>query len=774
MLRLIAQGLVLSVLMLSFGACAHDKATAEAELAPPPDNWADLTWPRKHEIGGTTLLIYQPQVEKWEGNQLESQAAVALTPNGKTAPEYGVIWIKARTEVDKESRMVSLENVTITKVSFPSDRVNESLYREQINQVVPDITNDVPLDQLETSLAVAAADRKTEAVEVKNDVPLIIFDTKPSILILIDGEPALRATTQENAMRVVNTRQLILLDTSKNQYYLSLMGHWVTGPSALGPWTAAPDAPPGFDALKESLSKAGTVDLLIPNNPKGAPVGLPKIYISDTPAELIQSRGEPEYAPVEGTNLLYMKNSESAVFMQLGTGNYYVLVSGRWFSSPALHGPWAFVPGKMLPPDFANIPPGSPKANVLLSVPGTAQAREAVIANSIPQTATVTIAQTQLTVSYDGTPDFKPVADASGLQYAINSPLPVILVEESKTYYCVQNGIWFHASSPRGTWVVATTVPTVLYSIPISSPIHYVTYVRIYGSTPQVVYVGYTPGYMGTCVAYDGVVVYGSGYYYPAYVGTVWVGYPPTYGYGAGFACGAATGFAFGFAAGAIIGDCWPRPYWGPCMGYGSVNINTHSVYTNWHGGVTSVNRHYSYNAYTGTSLSQGRGSSFNPYTGRASVGGYSNYVDRSTGNFDLKQGGATYNPNTGMIKGSGTSASGNYHDGTADVNHGSFNYDTKTNTGVATKDGNVYASHDGNVYRTTDSGWQQHTDNGWQTPSHNDDSFSQQRQSLDAQQSSRSAGEQRFQGFRSSGSFFGGGGGGGFFGGGGGFRGRR
>ena len=82
--------------------------------------------------------------------------------------------------------------------------------------------------------------------------------------------------------------------------------------------------------------------------------------------------------------------------------------------------------------------------------------------------------------------------------------------------------------------MVATKVPDVIYTIPIASPLHYVTYVRVYQSSPDVVYVGYTPGYMGTVASSDGVVVYGTGYYYPAYVGTtVYVGYPPTYGYGA-------------------------------------------------------------------------------------------------------------------------------------------------------------------------------------------------------------------------------------------------
>ena len=51
------------------------------------------------------------------------------------------------------------------------------------------------------------------------------------------------------------------------------------------------------------------------------------------------------------------------------------------------------------------------------------------------------------------------------------------------------------------------------------------------------VYVGYTPGYYGTVVSSDGVVVYGTGYYYPPYIGpTVWVPAPYTYGVGASFA----------------------------------------------------------------------------------------------------------------------------------------------------------------------------------------------------------------------------------------------
>ncbi len=102
----------------------------------------------------------------------------------------------------------------------------------------------------------------------------------------------------------------------------------------------------------------------------------------------------------------------------------------------------------------------------------------------------------------------------------MNSPVPVIQVD-AKTYYALEDGVWFAGVSPNGPWSVATSVPAVIYTIPPSSPLHYVTYVRVYGATPQNVTVGYTPGYYGTVVAPTDVVVYGTGYVYPpVYVGS--------------------------------------------------------------------------------------------------------------------------------------------------------------------------------------------------------------------------------------------------------------
>ena len=128
----------------------------------------------------------------------------------------------------------------------------------------------------------------------------------------------------------------------------------------------------------------------------------------------------------------------------------------------------------------------------------------------------------------------------------------------------MQNGVWFTAASPTGPWAAATSVPPEIYSIPVSSPLHYVTYVYVYDSTPTVVYTGYTPGYLGTCVSTDDTVVYGTGYAYAPWCDNIWVGCPWTYGFSAGFSCDAFYGFGFGFAVSPWFSGCRPRPWWGP------------------------------------------------------------------------------------------------------------------------------------------------------------------------------------------------------------------
>ena len=559
-------------------------AQAPAPGTIPPDG----VWPRQIEAGGAVVLIYQPQVDTWDRNRLEARAAVSVQPAGAPQPSFGVIWISARTEVDKEQGLVTLQDIKIPKVSFPAATpTQQQEYLGAARQHAPAGVRTVALAQLEANLAITQAGDKAKGMPVKNDPPRIIMSATPALLVRIDGPPTLRQPSGSTLLRVINTRALILLDPGTGRYYLHARGRWLEAPAVDGPWAPAVAPPSSLEDAKRAAVAASPVDLLDETAP-GQPTGvLPAVHVSTVPAELIQTDGPPSYGPIPGTELLAVTNTSAHLFLELKTQYTYVLISGRWFRARSTGGPWEYVPGGQLPPDFARIPERGPAGVVLASVPATPQAQEALIANSIPQTATVTRSAARFTATYDGPPKFQPIA-GTPLLYAANSPTPIIRVD-AKTYYSLYNGVWFVATAPGGPWVVAASVPAVVYTIPVSSPLHYVTYVRVYGSTPTVVYVGYTPGYLGTVVTPDGVVVYGTGVVYTPWVGTVWYPPPPTYGAGAGFAWGATTGFMMGAVTGAAM--------WGCCGSSSTVNVNVNQ---------TTYNGSNVYNSWSKTTVTSG------------------------------------------------------------------------------------------------------------------------------------------------------------------------
>ena len=73
--------------------------------------------------------------------------------------------------------------------------------------------------------------------------------------------------------------------------------------------------------------------------------------------------------------------------------------------------------------------------------------------------------------------------------------------------------MWYIADDPEGPWSVSDTRPLGVEDIPPSCPVYDVRWVYVYDSTPEVVYVGYVPGYLGW-YPYYGTVVYGTGHRY--------------------------------------------------------------------------------------------------------------------------------------------------------------------------------------------------------------------------------------------------------------------
>jgi len=429
-------------------------APAQQQAAPAPQPSAqDVTpdpWPKTAKLAGATYSIYAPQLDSWDYYHYASHAAVSVLPAGAKDPVFGVIWVTANSLVDRQSKSVELVGLKVTKVNFPSAASSASKYQQDFQTVLAGKTATLPLARLEADLAISGAEKKARAVPVKNAPPKFVFAQSPSILVIIDRNPVWTPVAGTAFQRVLNSRALILSDPLGN-LYLHVLDGFVQSLSLNGPWTVVAISPPGADQAAQSLAKAGLVDLMTgqpdPKTKKQASLtgGAPGIVVATAPTELVVTQGAPDWTPIPGTQLLYVQNTTGNVFKDLYDQMTYVLVTGRWFRSLDLAGPWSYVKGKDLPIDFAMIPDDSPKENVKACVPGTAQAAESVISNEIPHTAVVYRTKVSFTPKVTGPPEIKPIPDTS-LSYVVNSPTPIIEVSPQDWYAC-SGGVWFTSSS---------------------------------------------------------------------------------------------------------------------------------------------------------------------------------------------------------------------------------------------------------------------------------------------------------------------------------------
>ncbi len=551
-------------------------------------------WPRQILLANAHVSVFPPQVESWQGNQLAFRCAVTSTPVAAGVEVSGMLWGTARAQVDRSSRTVSLEDFRLTYGNFPTLPDTGAAFLAQIQGQLPAALQTISLDRLAASLA-ATVDLAPARISVRNAPPVIFVSLAPAILIPIDGRPVWRRVPDTRFERVLNTRAAILREERSPRYFLHVYDGWLTAGMVNGPWTPATSRPDRIDEVASDLARKGELDLLAAGNVQPRPSlanGAPAIIVSQAPAELIVFKGRPNFEPIASTRLSWASNTTAEVIIDDSDAASFVLLAGRWFTAPSLAGPWSFISSANLPSDFKKIPPDSPAGLVLASVAGTPQAQAAAVENSLPQTATVSLVKPPtFDLRTDGPPQLAAI-QGTPLQYVINSPTPTIRVD-ARAWYALRAGVWFVAPSVNGPWTVATLVPAAIHSIPASSPLHYVTYARIHGATADEVHLGYTPGYLGTLLAADGVVVYGTGFAYTPWIGAVYYAPPPTWGVMAQPTHDPAVGWSYGFALGlttAAMLDSWGSPvaysaddHGQPCCGSAGVN-----VYGVWGDTVTS------------------------------------------------------------------------------------------------------------------------------------------------------------------------------------------
>lgn len=525
---------------------------------------AQSTWPQTVTAAdGTVLKLYQWQPESYTGNALQARAAVSVLESGKTDPVFGMTWIKATTSNNGSQVRITqaqVENMKLpgitddSKLEEYSEVLEQQINRGGISFAPADLQSSIDLNNQETQLS----------QQISNTPPKVLYSNSPSILVLIDGAPQLQRNTEWGVEAVVNT-PFTIIKNNDGRFYLYGGKHWYAAPAATGPYALTTQVSQNLQKIAQQVNDAGKEDGTEKETDENT---MYKVIVSTEPAELIQSNGEANFAPVSGTDLLYVSNSADDIFMDVQSQQYYVLISGRWFKSKTLSGHWQYVSSDKLPADFARIPEGSAKDNVLASVANTEASKDALQDAAVPQTAKVDRQQAKADVIYDGDPQFEDI-DGTDMDYAVNTSASVI--RWNSRYYSVDNGIWFESYSAVGPWAVAVVRPNVVSLIPPRYPVYHMKYVYIYDVTPDYVWMGYTPGYLNTFIC-GPTVVYGTGYYYRPWFRHHYFPRPYTWGFNIRYNPWFGWGFGFNynngwFHASTGFGRPWGYGYggwWGP------------------------------------------------------------------------------------------------------------------------------------------------------------------------------------------------------------------
>ncbi len=620
-----------------------------------------MIWPKIIKSPNGELTIYQPQPESVKGTFLSARAAVSVKLKDSKRPVFGAIWITTTLVVDRDTRMATLSDIKIPTIRFSDDIDSAAVIklRKLIEEEIPKWNYEVSVDDI---IATLESSDITAIDQFNNDPPEIIIAKKPTILVLIDGDPIMKDLEGYDYKRVQNSAFFIINDPKTKQYYLYGNKIWYSASDLKKSWAQVKNPSSNLLKLQGEIEKAQTEqDADQPVTETKTATVVPSVIIRTTPAELIVTTGEPEFVPILGTNLLYVKNSENDIFMDIKSQSYFILISGRWYSSKVMEGPWSYVVMDNLPDDFARIPEGSEKDNVLSSVPGTQASREAILDSQIPQTAEVERKTATVTVEYDGEPRFEKV-DGTSMLYAVNSPQTVLKM--SNKYFCVDNGIWFQASGPEGPWTASETRPDEVENIEPSSPVYNVKYVYIYDVTPDIIYTGYTPGYYG-CYVYGPTVIYGTGFYYHPWYGAYYYPRPVTYGF---------------------------SMHYNPYTGWGM------SVGVSYAGFIYISHRHGYYGGYWGPPAYRPPYHHYPP-----DGGGYYGHAARPVHYNNVNLHNNIYANNRNVVK-------------TSNVRPSTGNAGSRNNMPSSGGKNNVFTDKSGQVYEKTNNGWQSRQGNDWKS----------------------------------------------------------
>jgi hypothetical protein len=517
---------------LAAGALLAVVPGVRAEDAPARAAW---DFPKEIAAAGRKVSLAEPAVIGRDA----AAGTVALrfpvqVQDGVGRITWGMAEATATPHFDLSARLVLVDGVKAGNIALPQLADND---REDIAKALPDALPKelvLRLELLTASAAFALTD-PSPAPKLSMSAPEILVRRTPAVLVQIDGEIVKEALGDFPFEYVLNTSADLFRDPKSDTWHLLADGAWLEAKSLQGPWKLSAQPPILLSQLPVTHPR-GHIRMFIPGTPEFAtrtggkkpapPAVVPEVIVRDKPAELVVLRGDPLFTMVPGVKLLTVANTESDLVYHPKTAQFFLCLSGRWFTAEDVNGPWKESLGS-LPEEFAKIPRDHMLGHVVWCVAGTPEAAEAAALASIEERITLSKA-TSLTVQYEGKDPRTVPIDSTDLKFATNSDDEVLVAEGS--WWCCARGVWFRSDDGRGSWTPATTLPKGVASLPEGSALFPTRFVRPLGVTEAGYGFAASGGYQGVFV-WKNAPVHGTGYSRRGVLRAGnWYPYPRTWG----------------------------------------------------------------------------------------------------------------------------------------------------------------------------------------------------------------------------------------------------
>jgi uncharacterized membrane protein YgcG len=198
---------------------------------------------------------------------------------------------------------------------------------------------------------------------------------------------------------------------------------------------------------------------ILPKNVEGLKSDPPKIFLSRTPAILVNFDGEPIWSPIKDNELKFAVNTNWDVFQHGPTSIYYLRNEGSWLRATDVKGPWSSA-GK-LPDSFSKLPADDNWKDVRENLPGKPTA---AVPNVYVSTEPAEL------ILIDGKPKFVPVP-GTGLLWVSNTESDLFATGPDGPLYYLVAGRWFKAPNFNGNWTFATPeLPEAFQRISLEHP----------------------------------------------------------------------------------------------------------------------------------------------------------------------------------------------------------------------------------------------------------------------------------------------------------------